>query len=466
MYDQPFPWGACLLAVASLCYLVSGWKPWTWGHRRREAKLRYSAPPALIDWQLLPSHMMRMVERLDTFDVTGIKADRDLATGQRNAFVPAAPAPIANDNDMRSVTNVTYVETANVGSPKKPPTIGEFQPVHFVDTEPSTFEEFKGQDHITLPLQAKLRAAKPGQVSFNPILFLGPPGLGKTTLAKIFTNEIRIQNMERGIAAESDFVQIMGAQLDGEEALDAVVRRAASTAGSVIFIDEIHELRGPFVTKLYPLLTDERQYLFAGEANPTRLEHITFIGATTDAGQLHPALLRRFEQFSFMSMKPDALLDIVRTRGRPIATDAAAKIVELTQWAGAPWEPLLRLQQAREFADARGSTSGVELEDVQTVVDVHGLDNLGLSRLHRKVLSAMHQRPRYKNGRPGHGKEFVCFGDSEEVICQLAGVDRALYRTQLKHHLIMRGLISTRAGYGQTLTGRGIEHIGGMEESV
>jgi len=427
--------------------------------------------PYRIDFRLTPSLLVDEVKRADHLDTLGFKERAFRDAQPLGTYFDKHNTPVGNIyEEMKSdVTEarqranetgspIIFVEQLRMGADNPAsPTLAGFQPVRFKNDEPSSLDEFEGQDHVTKTLKIKIAAMMPEQVSLDPMIFLGPPGLGKTTLAKIVTNELRIRNMEKGLP-ESDFIKVMGAQLDTEAALDAVIRRAAASRGSVIFIDEVHELKGPYVTKLYTLLTDEREYLFNGDREPTLLPDITFITATTDAGKLHPALLRRLEQFSFLPLSSAHLLGIVLARDPEIERSAAELIVSRTHWGGAPWEPLQVRLQAAEVSRARGRST-ITTSDVQEVIQLHGYDNLGLTHLDRRVLNAMYSRKRYRNGKAGQPPEFVCYGDSEDVVTRLAGVDKELYRQQIKPRLMSRNLIYTRAGYGQTLTDEGIKHI-------
>jgi Holliday junction DNA helicase RuvB len=445
-------------------FLATSIVSWIGNAIRRNTKKQAIVRPYRIDWRFTPAMVIDDVRRADTADRLGFNARAARAEHPLGTYFDKHNKPVGNvmtgahapPEQGVPPLHVTFVENVNMEKDTPAPTIGGFRAVRFKNDEPSTIEEFGGQEHVTQALAIKVKAMRPDQVSLDPILFLGPPGLGKTTLAKILTNELRIKNMEKGII-ESDFIQVMGAQLDTEAALDAVIKRAAASRGSVIFIDEVHELKGPFITKLYPLLTDEREYLFNGDRDPSHLPDITFITATTDAGQLHPALRRRFEQFSFLPLPSAELQKIVVARDPEIELDAANLIVSRTHWGGAPWEPLQVRSMAEEVARSHSRTT-ITVADVNEVIAIHGYDALGLTHLDRRVLTAIYSRKRFRNGKPGKPQEFVCYGDSEEVITRLAGVDKALYREQIKPRLMARSLVYTRAGYGQTLTDEGIKH--------
>lgn len=432
------------------------------GRRKSKNTIQaYTGPVYCIDWGLSP-RVQRLIRADDPHDALGLRrADaEDLLLRfdeEEEARVrELAESLKAEQAPAQTPQAITININNNGGTEEVAPTPPDMAPVYFEKDEPTTFEDFAGQPHVVTSFERAIRALPPEKCALDPQLFLGPPGMGKTLFAKIVTNELRFRNMELGFP-EPDFIEVFPADIADVSELDAVIRRAMLTRGSVLFIDEIHEFTDKHATKMYMLL-NEKRYKFHNESAPTLLPDITILGATTDAGMMKPAMLRRFQPWNFLPASKSELMGYIERRAFPIATEAAELIVDRTYFSGAPWEGLQLRKQAEIFARARRAPQITEA-DVQEVFEVQGVDDLGLRTVDRRILHAMFKCPRHRNLPRGQGVEFVCYGQSEAVVCQLAGVDRAQYSEAIKPRLMARGLIEVKFGYGQTLTTKGVEHV-------
>lgn len=316
----------------------------------------------------------------------------------------------------------------------------------FKPEEPQRLAEYEGQPQLTVPLQKAIQALEPDRQVIDHKLFTGLPGLGKTLIAKVVANELHLRALQMGRAGVA-FFWSFAANLNKPELLDAFVREIAHAKGGVWFIDELHVFDHQLQTKIYSLMEDGL-YPFEGDTNPTRIDEVMIIGATTDYGGLHPALKRRFgETMRLHRLDRSAILRIITSRAFPIQDGAAELLADRTQFSGAPWEAIILRREAEIFAKASGRAVITE-QDVQDVFAAYAIDEQGLRREDRDVITALFKRPRTK----GKDNAFVCFGASEQDICAVAGLDPEEYRETVKPRLLARDLIAVKSGYGQILT--------------
>lgn len=326
--------------------------------------------------------------------------------------------------------------------------------------EPQAFLEYAGQEHITDYLDKAVRGLIPQEQALEPQLLLGLAGMGKTLLAKVIANELGERAAQRGLVRPR-FFEVFPADLENLTALDTVMERVLANPGSVLFIDEVHDLQGPLSRKLYLLLAENR-YLRHGDATPAVMPPTTLLAATTDYGQLHPALKRRWHKHFLKPATREQLVGYVLRRPYGCTRTAAERIVARTRFSGAPWEALEVQRVAVTNAKARGA-SVVDVEDVEWAFGVQELDDLGLRYLDRQVVAALLGQPktRTSKGTP----EFVCYAASEQTTCMLAGIDTDEYRETVKPRLMSRGLMEVRPYYGQALTPKAVELYAHLRQS-
>lgn len=240
---------------------------------------------------------------------------------------------------------------------------------------PSRLDEFVGQEGVKSSLQIAIDAARARGESLDHILFFGPPGLGKTTLAMLMAKEMGVQ-----IRTTSGPVL--------EKPGDLVGLLTGLGKGDILFIDEIHRLRPVLEEFLYPAMEDFRiDVRIADGPNaqtiPMSIEPFTLVGATTRFGQLTPPMRARFgivERLNFY--RPDDLATIV-TRSASILnvpTEAAGAMEVARRSRGTPRIANRLLRRVRDYAQVRAGgviTAAVAGEALARLnVDEFGLDDM------------------------------------------------------------------------------------------
>lgn len=331
-----------------------------------------------------------------------------------------------------------------------PPEVPLYKPtaITFVPGEPTRFKEYEGQAAVVELLAtavstvSKLRAMLP----YHPI-FIGPAGMGKTTLAKVTANEIRLKLEGLGLNTP-DFISVTGSDIPSLDAFDALIRRWASGEGNVLFIDEVHTLaKTQYIDKLL-LLLSERKWLFQGDRDPTELPDGTLLAGTTDYGNMSDALKRRFKRFYLQPMTRTELVNVIKKRPFPIADAAAERIVSVTYFSGAPWEGLTLRMDAQVYAEAAQRACIVE-EDVERVITAEELDEFGLRRLDRSVIHVLLKSKRVIKGKRKDEPDEVYYVLSKTNLMRVANVDPGALELEVLPRLLNRGFAR--------VTSRGVE---------
>ena len=248
---------------------------------------------------------------------------------------------------------------------------------------PKSLDDFIGQPRVREQLQLVLTGAKMRGGTPDHILMSGPPGLGKTSMAMIIAGELG-----------SSLRLTSGPAL--ERAGDLAAMLSNLVEGDVLFIDEIHRIARPAEEMLYLAMEDFRVDVVVGKGPgatsiPLEVAPFTLVGATTRSGALTGPLRDRFGFTAHMDFyEPDELQQILMRSagilGVNLEVDAGAEIARRSR--GTPRIANRLLRRVRDFAEVRADGI-VTMEVAQAALAVYDVDQLGLDRLDRSVLSAL-----------------------------------------------------------------------------
>ena len=301
---------------------------------------------------------------------------------------------------------------------------------------PQHLEDYIGQQGVKENLKIFIQAAKLRNEPLDHVLFYGPPGLGKTTLAGIIANELDV-----------DIKITSGPAIERAGDLAAILTNL--NENDVLFIDEIHRLNRSVEEVLYSAMEDYALDIIIGKGPSARsirldLAKFTLIGATTRAGSLSAPLRDRFGVISkFELYTTEELKQIIRRTASILHVDIDdASLTEMAKRSrGTPRVANRMLKRIRDFSQVKGDGS-IHIAITQEGLAALGVDGLGLERLDREILSAIIER--FHGGPVGIdtiaasiGEERVTIEDVYEPYLIQSGL---LYRTQ-------KGRMVSQAGY-------------------
>ncbi len=273
---------------------------------------------------------------------------------------------------------------------------------------PTRLTEFVGQTRICDNLKVFVEAARGRKEPLDHILFCGPPGLGKTTMANILANELDV-----------NLVTASGPAIDHKGQLAALLTKLG--AHDVLFIDEIHRLNASVEESLYTAIEDFCIDVIHGEgayASSLRLglQPFTLVGATTRTGLLTSPLLSRFGYIARLDYYPAGdLAQIVQRSAQllkqPISTDGAHEIAKRAR--GTPRIANRLLRRTRDFAQVLGKSKldHAVVDDALTRLEV---DALGLDDMDRRMLAFIIEH--YKGGPVGVETLAAALGEPKDTL--------------------------------------------------
>ncbi len=309
-----------------------------------------------------------------------------------------------------------------------------------VGLRPRSLEEFVGQAQLVEHLGIVLQAARQRRQAVDHILFAGPPGLGKTSLAGIVATE-----MAAGLRITA------GPVLTRAGDLAALLTDLQD--GDVLFIDEIHRLHRSVEEMLYSAMEDGRLDILIGKgptARSIRLElpKFTLVGATTRTGLVSGPLRDRFGFVGRLDLyAPEDLRAIVERSAQilrvRIDEEGARRISERSR--GTPRVANRLLRRVRDFAEVRGDGS-IDGRTASEGLELFGVDGLGLDKVDRAILATLCTR---FGGQPvGLTTLAQCVGEETETI-----------EDAYEPFLLQSGLIQ-RTARGRVATDRAWAHLG------
>jgi Holliday junction DNA helicase RuvB len=318
------------------------------------------------------------------------------------------------------------------------PTAGRDEPLD-VSLRPSGFADFVGQADARANLEVFIAAARQREAALDHVLFVGPPGLGKTTLAQIIAKEL-------GVGFRATSGPVIAKAGDLAALLTNLEER------DVLFIDEIHRLNPAIEEVLYPAMEDFQLDLIIGEGPAARsvridLARFTLVGATTRAGLLTTPLRDRFGipvRLNFYT--PEELVRIVtrgaRLMGTPMSPDGALEIARRSR--GTPRIAGRLLRRVTDFALVEGARE-IDRKLADKALLRLDVDARGLDQLDRRYLTTIAE---FYNGGPV----------GIETIAAALSEPRDAIEEIVEPYLLQQGFIQ-RTPRGRMLTGLAFQHL-------
>ncbi|MEC7838012.1 MAG: Holliday junction branch migration DNA helicase RuvB [Chloroflexota bacterium] len=305
---------------------------------------------------------------------------------------------------------------------------------------PKSFEEYVGQEKIKESLSIAVKASKKRDEALDHVLFYGPPGLGKTTLSYIISNQI-----------ESNFIHTSGPAL--ERPADAVGLLSNLSSKDVLFIDEIHRIPKSVEEYLYSAMEDFRVDFITGSGAfaktiNLRLENFTLVGSTTRPGLLSSPLRDRFGLSYHLDYYDEKDLSDIITRSSKlmdlkINKESAIEIAKRSR--GTPRIANRLLRRVRDYVEVK-NIKKFTIKVINESLEIEGVDPLGLDRLDRQYLNIICKN--YQGGPVGI-----------DAISASLNEDQATLSDVVEPFLLKIGFI-IRTSQGRKITKEGAKHLG------
>ncbi len=308
-----------------------------------------------------------------------------------------------------------------------------------VSLRPQLLRDFVGQEKLKENLSVFIEAARKRGDALDHVLFCGPPGLGKTTLARIIANEM-------GVDAQVTSGPVLEKKGDLAGSLTNIAQRG------ILFIDEIHRLNRVVEECLYPAIEDFVFDIMTGDGPAARsiripLNKFTLVGSTTRAGMLTSPMRARFGYVGRVEYYTAEDLQIIASRSSGILgisceEDAAYELAKRSR--GTPRIVNRLLRRARDVAEVKGNGK-ITLDIVKKTLTMLGVDPNGLDEMDRRILSSIIEL--YGGGPVGLNTIAVVVGEEPDTIEEV-----------YEPYLIQSGFIK-RTPRGREVTRRAYEYL-------
>lgn len=302
------------------------------------------------------------------------------------------------------------------------------------DFRPNSLNHLIGQEHVREVVITALDYSFQEQVPFPHALMLGPPGVGKTALAKVIADE-----------CASGFHELLGSAVTSPAEFFSVLMRATDL--DIIFIDEAHLLDASHQHTLLIAIDERKIYLpnsNGGAPQAINLANFSLIGATTDEHRLIRPLVDRFKlllRFEFYSVND--LAEIVRTRAKGlgwlIQSDVAVPIAQRSK--GVPRLAIRLLQSCWRVCRA-GGDHAITRKHLERACTLEQIDDIGLDATEQQYLAFLAEGPQRLN-----------------MLASMLGLPAKTISNVTESFLIRSGMITKDKNGLRMLTGKGMEHL-------
>jgi Holliday junction DNA helicase RuvB len=305
---------------------------------------------------------------------------------------------------------------------------------------PISFGDYVGQEKVKNNLDIFLSAAKMREEALDHVLFYGPPGLGKTTLANIIAKEM-----------ESNLRSTSGPVIEKSGDLAAILTNLK--AGDILFIDEIHRLSNPIEEILYSAMEDFQLDIIIGQGPSARsikldLPPFTLIGATTRAGLLTSPLRDRFGVVHRLDFYSESELETIITRSAAILdieiTPSGANEISRRS-RGTPRIGNRLLRRVRDYAQVKGNGI-IDRAIAQSSLEMMEVDQCGLDKMDHKILLTLIEK--FGGGPVGIESLAASVSEQKDTIEDV-----------LEPYLLQTGFLQ-RTPRGRIATQMAYEHFG------
>lgn len=305
---------------------------------------------------------------------------------------------------------------------------------------PKTLADFIGQNHIKQLLDISIKAAKLRNESLDHVLFYGPPGLGKTTLASIIARELGVN-----ITVSSGPVMEKPSDLAG--ILTNLGRH------ELLFIDEIHRLSHVIEEYIYPAMEDYEMEIILDSGPSARtlkidIEPFTLVGATTRAGLLTPPLRDRFGivlRLDYYDL--ESIIRIIKRSARilevPIDDAGAGELARRSR--GTPRIANRLLRRVRDYAQIMGDGT-ISLDIALSALEMLQVDHAGLDEMDKRILHTIIEN--YRGGPVGIKTLSTAIGEDAGTIEEI-----------FEPYLVQQGFLE-RTTQGRKVTFKAYKHLG------